>query len=81
MLATNRESALDEAFLRRLRFIVRFELPDARLRKRLWQRSFPPEAAHDGLDWDALARGELAGGEHPDRPRWRPPTWRPATAA
>ncbi len=62
VLASNREAALDEAFLRRLRFIVRFELPDARLRKRLWQRSFPPEAAHEGLDWDALARGELSGG-------------------
>ena len=62
ILASNRESALDQAFLRRLRFIVRFELPDAALRKRLWQRSFPPEAAHEGLDWDALARGELAGG-------------------
>jgi AAA+ superfamily predicted ATPase len=62
VLASNREAALDQAFLRRLRFIVRFELPDARLRKRLWKRSFPPEATHAGLDWDALARGELSGG-------------------
>ena len=62
ILASNREAALDEAFLRRLRFIIRFELPDARLRRRLWERSFPAEAARSELDWDALADGELAGG-------------------
>ncbi len=62
ILATNRRSALDEAFLRRLRFVIRFDMPDAELRRRLWQRSFPPETATAGLDWAALASGELAGG-------------------
>jgi hypothetical protein len=62
LLATNRRSALDEAFLRRLRFVIRFDMPDADLRRRLWERSFPPETATSGLDWTALASGELAGG-------------------
>jgi hypothetical protein len=62
LLATNRHSALDEAFARRLRFVIRFEHPDHALRAALWRRSFPPETAVDGLDWDALAVPELSGG-------------------
>ena len=62
VLATNRGSAMDEAFLRRLRFVIRFDAPDEALRRRLWRRSFPTEATLDELDWDALARAELAGG-------------------
>jgi AAA+ superfamily predicted ATPase len=62
VLASNRQSALDEAFLRRLRFVIRFDPPDARLRRELWERSFPAEARLGELDWDALATAELAGG-------------------
>jgi len=62
LLATNRRSALDEAFARRLRFVIRFEHPDHELRAALWRRSFPPETALDGLDWDELAVPELSGG-------------------
>ena len=62
ILATNRHSAMDEAFLRRLRFSIRFELPSDELRKELWRRSFPSEAPLGDLDWDALADSELSGG-------------------
>jgi ATPase family protein associated with various cellular activities (AAA) len=62
LLATNRQSALDEAFARRLRFVIRFEHPNHALRADLWRRSFPPETALDGLDWDELAQPELSGG-------------------
>jgi AAA+ superfamily predicted ATPase len=62
ILATNRSSAMDEALLRRLRFVIRFDTPDLELRKRLWRRSFPDGASLDKLDWDALATAELAGG-------------------
>ena len=62
VLASNRRAAIDEAFMRRLRFVVRFDPPDADLRRRLWQRSFPPGAHVGDLDWDELARPELAGG-------------------
>jgi SpoVK/Ycf46/Vps4 family AAA+-type ATPase len=61
ILATNRKSSLDEAFTRRLRFMVGFEMPSPADRRRLWPRSFPPEARRDDLDWDALAAGELPG--------------------
>jgi ATPase family associated with various cellular activities (AAA) len=62
ILTTNRKAALDRAFLRRLRFLVEFPFPDADLRRRIWQRSFPPEAPVGDLDWGALARLEITGG-------------------
>jgi AAA+ superfamily predicted ATPase len=62
LLATNRQAALDEAFLRRLRFVIRFEAPDRSSRRALWRRSFPDETALAELDWDALAAAELTGG-------------------
>jgi ATPase family associated with various cellular activities (AAA) len=62
ILTTNRKAALDRAFLRRLRFLVEFPFPDADLRRRIWQRSFPPEAPVGDLDWGALARLEIPGG-------------------
>lgn len=64
LLATNKRAALDEAFLRRLRFDIRFDPPDAALRRTLWSRSFPEPTprAEEEWDLDALADHELAGG-------------------
>jgi predicted nucleic acid-binding protein len=42
ILTTNRKSALDQAFLRRLRFVVDFPFPDAAQRARIWQTLLPP---------------------------------------
>ena len=63
ILATNMRSALDEAFLRRLRFIVEFPFPDTAQRRAIWALSFPaavPGAA--GLDLDRLAELPANGG-------------------
>jgi SpoVK/Ycf46/Vps4 family AAA+-type ATPase len=62
ILATNRKQALDPAFLRRLRFVVDFPFPDFDHRRRIWQRVFPAEALLDQLDYGALARLEISGG-------------------
>lgn len=62
ILATNRKSALDNAFLRRLRFLVDFPFPDIENRRRIWQRVFPSKAEVEGLDYDFLARLDIAGG-------------------
>jgi len=62
LLATNRHSALDDAFARRLRFLIRFEHPDRELRADLWRRSFPSDTRVEGLEWDVLAGPELTGG-------------------
>ncbi len=62
ILATNMKSALDSAFLRRLRFIVNFPFPAAAERKRIWQLVFPEATPLEQLDYDRLARLNLAGG-------------------
>ena len=43
ILATNMKSALDPAFMRRLRFIVDFPYPGPAERKNMWLKVFPPE--------------------------------------
>ncbi len=62
VLATNMKSALDTAFMRRLRFIVNFPFPGLTERKRMWQQVFPANTPTDGLDYDRLARFNLTGG-------------------
>ena len=62
VLATNRKAALDPAFLRRLRFIVDIPFPDADIRRRIWQKVFPPGVPTESLDLVALSRLEVAGG-------------------
>jgi SpoVK/Ycf46/Vps4 family AAA+-type ATPase len=62
ILTTNMKSALDTAFLRRLRFVVQFPFPDAAQRAEVWQRIFPPQTPTEGLDAHQLARLQVAGG-------------------
>ena len=62
ILTTNMRSALDPAFLRRIQYIVQFPFPDAALRRRIWERMFPPQAPLSGVDVDKLARLNLPGG-------------------
>jgi SpoVK/Ycf46/Vps4 family AAA+-type ATPase len=64
LLATNLEQGLDDAFKRRVRFSILFELPEEAERKKLWISMFPPKVplAPD-IDWDFMAkRFEMAGG-------------------
>ena len=62
ILATNMKSALDTAFLRRLRFIVNFPFPGPAERKRMWENVFPPKVPLDKLDYDRLAKLNITGG-------------------
>jgi SpoVK/Ycf46/Vps4 family AAA+-type ATPase len=65
VLATNMKSALDQAFLRRLRFIVNFSFPEAPQREAIWAKAFPPRAEIDPLvkqNWGFLARLNITGG-------------------
>jgi hypothetical protein len=64
ILATNLMKNIDEAFVRRISFIIEFPFPDAESRKRIWRSMFPGEApVHKDLDFDFLARRfEIAGG-------------------
>jgi hypothetical protein len=62
ILATNMKAALDNAFLRRLRFIVNFPFPGPNERRSIWQKVFPPQTPTTGLDFHRLARLNLTGG-------------------
>jgi vesicle-fusing ATPase len=62
ILTTNQKSALDTAFLRRLRYIVNFPFPDAAARAEIWKRIFPDATPSQGLDPQALARLSISGG-------------------
>ena len=63
ILATNRRKDLDEAFTRRLRYVVEFPLPAAAERERIWRQVFPAGVATTGLDVAFLAaQFELSGG-------------------
>jgi hypothetical protein len=62
ILTTNMAEAIDAAFLRRLRFVVSFPFPDQKMRLQLWRRAFSEGTPTDGLDFDALAKLDFAGG-------------------
>ncbi|MCA8880770.1 MAG: ATP-binding protein [Rhodobacteraceae bacterium] len=62
ILTTNMKSALDQAFLRRLRFVIEFPFPDEGARRRIWQGIFPGATPTDGLDFGRLSHLNLAGG-------------------
>lgn len=62
ILTTNLKSALDPAFLRRLRFIVQFPFPDATQRAEIWRRIFPASTPTQELDLSKLSRLNVAGG-------------------
>lgn len=62
VLTTNLKSALDPAFLRRIRFVVEFPFPDAGQRAEIWRRAFPPRIDTRALDFARLGRLSVAGG-------------------
>ena len=64
ILATNVRHHLDEAFLRRLTFVVQFPFPDDVQRQTIWERIWPAETPLDpDLDFARIARMfRLSGG-------------------
>jgi AAA+ superfamily predicted ATPase len=62
ILTTNMKSAIDGAFLRRIRFLVNFPFPNAAARERIWRGQIPADAPVGDIDFAALARLSLAGG-------------------
>ncbi|UKS25292.1 ATP-binding protein [Paenibacillus sp. HWE-109] len=64
VLATNLLNNIDEAFLRRINYVIKFPFPDSEYREKIWQSMFPPAAPlNDDVDFKYLAqRYEIAGG-------------------
>jgi ATP-dependent 26S proteasome regulatory subunit len=62
ILTTNLKQSIDQAFMRRIRFVVQFPFPDAAQRAAIWGRVFPRSTPTAGLELDKLARLNIAGG-------------------
>jgi hypothetical protein len=64
ILATNFRRNIDDAFVRRLDFVIDFPFPEAEDRRRIWERVLPEQAPRAGdVDLDFLAeRFKLSGG-------------------
>jgi SpoVK/Ycf46/Vps4 family AAA+-type ATPase len=64
ILATNLRANLDEAFTRRLQFIIHFPFPEEAYRRQIWEVLTPPDLpGAEGLDYSLMAkRFKLTGG-------------------
>ncbi|MGC1246212.1 MAG: ATP-binding protein, partial [Spirulinaceae cyanobacterium] len=62
ILTTNLKDSLDQAFLRRLRFVVSFPFPDAESRSKIWQRMYPQQTPTKALDYYKLGQLAMTGG-------------------
>lgn len=65
ILTTNLKDNMDEAFRRRIKMMIEFQLPDEQERRLLWQKALPAKApSGDDVDLDFYARQfELSGSE------------------
>lgn len=65
ILATNLKENIDDAFKRRIQFMVNFRFPSAEIRKRLWHAMLPSRAPREeSLDLDFFAEHfELSGSQ------------------
>lgn len=64
ILATNLRNALDRAFLRCIRFVIDFPIPDADQRKAIWKKCFEPKIPNINVDFKFLAKQfKISGGD------------------
>lgn len=63
ILTTNKFNNFDDAFRRRIKFVVSFPMPDFNMRKELWQKVFPSKApiAEDFDPWFLAENFEISG--------------------
>ena len=62
ILATNMKNYFDPSFMRRIRYVIDVPFPDAEARRQIWCKAFPAELPCAALDYDTLARLDIAGG-------------------
>lgn len=62
ILTSNMKDSLDDAFLRRIRFIVPFPFPAQEERAAIWRRVFPESTPTDGISEARLSQLNIAGG-------------------
>lgn len=56
LMATNLMNNMDPAFLRRMKYVIRFQPPDETLRLAIWESCLVPDLPTDSLDLPYLAR-------------------------
>lgn len=61
ILATNYLQNFDEAFKRRMKFLIDFPLPDLEARRRIWELAVPERMPLEEVDWEYLSRFGLSG--------------------
>ena len=63
VLATNFYHNIDKAFLRRMKYVIKYQEPDEALRRAIWERCLPQELPREPLDIAYLAKQfEMTGG-------------------
>lgn len=64
IMTTNLLGNLDQAFFRRISYVIHFPIPDEKSRKLIWQKIFPKNAPlSKDVDFDFLAKNfEISGG-------------------
>lgn len=63
ILATNLKNNIDTAFLRRIKYVVEFYMPNSDIRREIWNNGFSGEIPTEGIDIEFLAdKVELSGG-------------------
>jgi SpoVK/Ycf46/Vps4 family AAA+-type ATPase len=63
ILASNFKSNIDEAFLRRIHFVIESPLPDENLREKIWRNIFPKETPlNKDVDYSFLSKFKITGG-------------------
>ena len=63
ILSTNLYNNIDKAFLRRMKYVLKYGMPDKAIRHRIWTSNLPKEQFREDLDVDYLAsQFEFTGG-------------------
>ncbi len=62
ILATNIRKNIDDAFLRRIHFVIEFPLPEEEYREKIWMNIFPVQTPIDSIDFAFLSRLKITGG-------------------
>lgn len=62
ILATNMSKNVDDAFLRRMTFIVEFPFPSEEYRKAIWRKIFPEQTPLGTIDYEFLSKLQISGG-------------------
>ena len=68
LLCTNMKDNMDDAFKRRIKFMINFSMPSAEIREKLWHSILPAKTPREsGLDLDFFAQNfELTGSQIKD---------------